>query len=64
MCYDRLEAGMKPFCVQTCPNNALRLDTYENLVARYGKNQDLGKLPDYSLVPSGEITNPSIVLVL
>lgn len=61
MCYDRLKADMLPYCVQCCPNNALKVDTYENLVARYGAHQELDV--ENTLVPSGGDTNPSVVIV-
>ncbi len=59
MCLDRLNEGLKPYCVQCCPNNALKVGYYEDLVAAYGSNQDL-----VPFLPDSSITNPSIVLVL
>ena len=65
MCYDRLQNGMEPYCAQCCPNDALKVDTYENLVARYGEGQDLSSVPSLNtFVPDGELTNPSIVIKL
>lgn len=61
MCYERLKKGLLPSCVQTCPNGALKVDTYETLVARYGAGQDLGS--DTNIIPDGALTNPSIVIV-
>ncbi len=58
MCVDRIEAGMQPYCVQCCPNNALKIGDYEELVAVYGSNQNLT-----GLLPDAELTNPSVVIV-
>ncbi len=55
MCVDRLEQGLKPVCVMTCPMRALDFDTMANLEAKYGTLQTIEGLPD----PSE--TNPSVV---
>ncbi len=69
MCIDRQEIGMEPYCVQCCPNNALKIGDYEDLVASFGANQDLKSSAKPSaaannFLPDGAFTNPSIVLVL
>ena len=63
MCYDRFNEGKEPFCVQTCPNNAIKVDTYENLVASYGARQDIRMVDGGQFLPLGDITNPSVVIV-
>ncbi len=62
MCYSRLQEGLQPYCVQCCPNNALKIGYYDDLVAVYGENQDLGNI-ETSVIPDGSITNPSIVII-
>jgi Fe-S-cluster-containing dehydrogenase component len=61
MCYDRVEAGMQPFCVQCCPNNALKIDTLENLVAAHGRRQDIYEFDNGVIVPVAT-TNPSVII--
>lgn len=61
MCYSRLQEGLQPYCVQCCPNNALKIGDYEELVAAYGESQDLGF--ETTIIPNGSETNPSIVIV-
>jgi len=61
MCYDRVVKGLQPYCVQCCPNGALKMDTLENLVAAYGEKQDISDLGDSMVIPISD-TNPSIVI--
>ena len=69
MCYGRVEAGLQPYCVQCCPNGALKVDIMANLVAAYGTRKDISDYDDGKVVPSGASsannllsTNPSIVI--
>jgi len=55
MCVDRLQAGLKPVCVEACPQRAFDFDTLANLQTKYGKNADLTALP------SSSTTSPAVV---
>jgi len=55
MCIDRLQAGLKPVCVEACPQRAFDFDTLANLQTKYGKNADLTALP------SSSTTSPAVV---
>lgn len=55
-CYQRVEAGLKPICVESCPLRALDFGLIEDLRAKYGSNQDVAPLP-----PS-HYTQPNIVV--
>lgn len=55
-CYDRVEAGKMPICIDSCPLRALDFGPIEELRARYGNEADIAPLPDSSL------TSPSLVL--
>jgi len=55
MCIDRLEQGLKPICVMTCPMRAWDFGPLEDLIAKYGDNRQLEGMPD----PTE--TTPSIV---
>lgn len=55
MCIDRLEQGFYPACVMSCTARALDFDTMDNLVKKYGSNQQLTGMPT-------PVTTPSIVL--
>jgi len=55
MCIDRLQAGLKPVCVEACPQRAFDFDTLDNLHAKYGTTADLTALPNSST------TSPAVV---
>jgi anaerobic dimethyl sulfoxide reductase subunit B len=55
MCIDRLEMGLNPQCVSTCPTRALDFGPSEDLRSRYGDNRDLEDLP------KSKNTKPAVV---
>jgi anaerobic dimethyl sulfoxide reductase subunit B (iron-sulfur subunit) len=60
MCIDRLEQGLKPVCVMSCPQIALDFDTLENLQTKYGTNRDLPDLPSSATVSPAVIFKPAL----
>jgi len=55
-CVDRLEKGLQPTCVDSCPQRALEFGEIEALRAKHGKVAAIAPLPDPSM------TKPSLVL--
>lgn len=55
-CKDRVKAGSKPICVESCPLRALDFGLIEDLQAKYGTLAEVAPLPVY------EETKPSIVI--
>ncbi|UCG65920.1 MAG: 4Fe-4S dicluster domain-containing protein [Deltaproteobacteria bacterium] len=57
MCIDRLETGLKPICVLSCPMRALEFGPIDELKRRYG---NLRRLED---MPKDSITDPAVVFI-
>ncbi len=55
-CYDRVEQGKNPICVESCPLRALEFGPIDELRAKYGDCADVAPLPNPSL------TNPSVII--
>ena len=55
-CFDRVDQGKKPICIESCPLRALDFGPIEELRAKYGDNADMAPLPDSAL------TQPSLVI--
>ena len=55
-CYERVSQGLKPVCVESCPQRALDFDEIGKLRELYGHECDIAPLP------SSELTKPSIVI--
>jgi anaerobic dimethyl sulfoxide reductase subunit B (iron-sulfur subunit) len=55
MCYDLVDQGQKPACVQSCPYRAMDFGPLDELQAAHGTFNAPAPLPDPS------ITKPSIV---
>lgn len=55
-CYERVEKGMKPVCVESCPQRALDFDDINILRERHGNISGVAPMPNPSL------TNPNIVI--
>lgn len=55
MCIDRLEQGLKPVCVMSCPTRALDFGPIDELMNKYGT---LKQLED---MPSADLTKPAVV---
>jgi anaerobic dimethyl sulfoxide reductase subunit B len=55
MCIDRLQEGKKPICVLSCSMRALEFGLFEELQNTFGKLRELLEMP------SGNLTQPSVV---
>lgn len=55
MCIDRLEQGLGPICVESCPTRALDFGPLEDLIGKYGNVRTLEDLPRFT------ITRPAVV---
>ncbi|ABV36016.1 4Fe-4S ferredoxin, iron-sulfur binding domain protein [Shewanella sediminis HAW-EB3] len=55
-CYDRLEQGLNPTCVDSCPLRALEFGPIDELRNKHGDNADIQPLP------SSDITSPNLII--
>lgn len=55
-CYERVSQGLKPVCVNSCPQRALDFDEIGVLHAKYGNQAAVAPLPDPGY------TNPNLVV--
>lgn len=60
MCIDRLSQNKYPICVEACPMRALDFDTVQNLVKKYGSNQQLEGMPSPTTTTPSAVFNPHI----
>ena len=57
-CFDRLQRGLQPICVESCPNRAIEFGEIEELRKKHGK------LAEVAPLPSASKTQPNLVLVV
>ena len=57
MCYDLVDKGERPACVESCPYRAMDFGPLDELQAKYGTLADPAPLPDPAL------TEPSVVYI-
>ncbi|MGI2172361.1 DMSO/selenate family reductase complex B subunit [Shewanella sp. MF05960] len=55
-CFERLEQGLNPSCVDSCPLRALEFGEIDQLRAKYGEIADIHPLP------SSSVTNPNLII--
>lgn len=56
-CHERVEAGLAPICVESCPQRALEFDDVEKLRSTYGN-----AVQAIAPLPSPASTNPSVII--
>ncbi|WP_058910077.1 DMSO/selenate family reductase complex B subunit [Entomohabitans teleogrylli] len=57
-CYDRVEQGLPPVCVESCPQRALDFGPIGELRKRYGAQNAFAPLPDPALTRPNLIVKP------
>lgn len=55
-CFARVEQGMKPVCVESCPQRALDFGPIEELRQKYGTQNEIAPLP------SARFTKPNLIV--
>lgn len=55
-CIDRLEQGLNPTCVDSCPQRAIEFGDINELRAKYGNERDIAPLPD------SRLTSPNLIV--
>ncbi|MGL6312994.1 DMSO/selenate family reductase complex B subunit [Vibrio sp. WXL103] len=55
-CYERVEQGSKPVCVESCPLRALDFAPMSELISQYGMKANIAPLPDPRL------TSPNLIV--
>ncbi len=61
MCYDLVDKGEKPACVQSCPYRAMDFGPLDELQKEYGKFNAPAPLPDPNITRPSVVYNPSKV---
>jgi anaerobic dimethyl sulfoxide reductase subunit B (iron-sulfur subunit) len=59
MCYDLVDNGQRPACVDACPYRAMDFGELEELHQKYGDFADPAPLPDPSFTQPSIVYNPS-----
>lgn len=57
-CYDYLDRGKRPVCVDSCPMRALDFGDYQELKDRYGDQGSIFPLPDPGITRPKFVINP------
>ncbi|SQI44473.1 DMSO reductase iron-sulfur subunit [Leminorella richardii] len=57
-CFDRVEKGLSPICVDSCPQRALEFGEIGELRAKYGTANEVAPLPSASLTKPNLIVKP------
>ena len=60
MCIDRLEQGLMPMCTLSCPARALDFGLLDDMMAKYGTDQQLEDFPDPSTTKPALVVKPRI----
>lgn len=55
-CADRLDHGLQPICVESCPQRAIEFGPIDELRKKYGDRATIAPLPD------ADLTKPSLVM--
>ena len=55
-CADRLDHGLQPICVESCPQRAIEFGPIDELRKKYGDRATIAPLPD------ADLTKPSLVI--
>lgn len=55
-CFDRLEHGLNPVCMDSCPQRAIEFGPIDELRQKYGNKCDIAPLP------SSELTHPNLII--
>ncbi|WP_413110785.1 DMSO/selenate family reductase complex B subunit [Thaumasiovibrio sp. DFM-14] len=55
-CLDRLEQGLNPVCVDSCPQRAIEFGEIDKLREKYGNERDVAPLPD------SRLTSPNLIV--
>ncbi len=61
-CADRIAAGLKPICVESCPVRAIESGDIEELRSKYGTLADMPPLPDSATTKPNIVLKPSSAL--
>lgn len=61
MCYDLVDKGERPACVESCPYRAMDFGDLEELQAKYGTFADPAPLPDPSITEPAVVYTPNKV---
>lgn len=61
MCYDLVDKGERPACVESCPYRAMDFGDLEELQAKYGTFADPAPLPDPSITKPAVVYTPNKV---
>lgn len=61
MCYERIDQGLLPRCVEACPASIIKFGEINELRAEYG--DDIEIVEKLYNLPSHKISKPNVVII-